>query len=63
MAYFTDASSLDLERKICSDWLQHRGLFSTSWAPPNSTFLDCQNFASVTLLAIQGTDARLCNLM
>lgn len=38
MAYFTDTSSLDSERKICSDLLQLHGFFSTSYAPPNCGF-------------------------
>jgi len=38
MVYCADASSLGFERKICSAWLQRRGGFSTSYAPPTARF-------------------------
>lgn len=60
MAYFTDASSLDLERKRCSDWVQHHGVFSTSYVPPGCAFLDWQNSAPVSYFAgLLRNDSRL----
>lgn len=63
MAYLTETSSLHLEEKFVVIGCSIMWFFSNQLCTSYCAFVDWQNSASVTLLAIQGIASMLCNLM